>query len=178
MGANQMRVVVSVFLFVVFGLAVLGGLVTLLHGLSGSAADFAAGVPVGLAGIVAGLIGALLVDMFLNVSIIADAQSELLKLARRERDDRRAVRRQVPDPVNFEYAADEAKPREQTWLDDMGKCRTWTTAKGARKMDAKFGGLATGTVTLIKRDGATIQVPLEKLSEADQEWINEEMAAR
>ncbi|MGA2064146.1 MAG: SHD1 domain-containing protein [Thermoguttaceae bacterium] len=73
--------VVNIVLFVVFGLVVVGGVVTLFYGLSESAAY----LPIGLAEIVAGLMGILLVDMFWNVSIIAKTQKELLKLARGER---------------------------------------------------------------------------------------------
>jgi hypothetical protein len=49
--------------------------------------------------------------------------------------------------------------------------RTWTDAKGTHTTEAKYGGMASDTVRLIKRDGITVEVPLEKLSEEDREWI-------
>jgi hypothetical protein len=49
--------------------------------------------------------------------------------------------------------------------------RTWTDSTGTHKTEAKFGGMAFGKVKLIKRNGSTVQVPLEKLSDEDREWI-------
>lgn len=49
--------------------------------------------------------------------------------------------------------------------------RTWTDAAGKHKTEAKYGGMVAGKVNLIKRDGSKVQLPLEKLSEEDQEWI-------
>ena len=53
----------------------------------------------------------------------------------------------------------------------VAEYRTWTDSSGIHKIEAKFGGIAAGKVKLIKRDGTTIQLPLEKLSEVDREWI-------
>ena len=46
-----------------------------------------------------------------------------------------------------------------------------TDASGEHKIDAKFGGMVSGTVKLTKRDGSTSKVPLEKLSDEDKAWI-------
>ncbi|MCD4728233.1 MAG: DUF4352 domain-containing protein [Pirellulales bacterium] len=54
---------------------------------------------------------------------------------------------------------------------EAAKWRTWTNSTGTHKTEAKFGGMAFGKVKLIKRDGSTVQVPLEKLSDEDREWI-------
>ncbi len=65
-----------------------------------------------------------------------------------------------------------AKAIERKAAIEKAKWRTWTDTTGEHKIEAKFGGLAAGKVKLIKRDGSTIQVPLEKLSDDDQEWID------
>lgn len=47
--------------------------------------------------------------------------------------------------------------------------RTWVDATGKFKIEAKFGSLSEGTVHLLKPDGTLTKIPLDKLSEADQE---------
>ncbi len=49
--------------------------------------------------------------------------------------------------------------------------RTWTDATGKHRIEAEFLGLADGVVRLKKSDGAVVDVPLEKLSEADRAII-------
>jgi actin cytoskeleton-regulatory complex protein SLA1 len=49
--------------------------------------------------------------------------------------------------------------------------RKWTDATGNHTIEAEFGGMANGKVKLKKADGSVITIPLEKLSEDDQEWI-------
>lgn len=47
--------------------------------------------------------------------------------------------------------------------------RTWTS--GQFTIEAKFLSVTAGQVKLEKADGSTIDVPLERLSDADREWI-------
>lgn len=49
--------------------------------------------------------------------------------------------------------------------------RTWTDASGAFAIEATFRGIIGGTVRLEREDGKMIEVPLERLSNDDQEWI-------
>jgi hypothetical protein len=49
--------------------------------------------------------------------------------------------------------------------------RTWTDSSGSHKIEAQFGGIIAGTVKLIKRDDSIIKIPIETLSDEDQEWI-------
>jgi hypothetical protein len=56
--------------------------------------------------------------------------------------------------------------------------RTWTDSTGKHKVEAAYGGVMSGVVKLIKVDGTTIKVPLEKLSEKDQNWITDNREAR
>ena len=53
------------------------------------------------------------------------------------------------------------------------ECRTWTDVKGKYHTEATFAGLASGIVTLKKRDGSAVHVPLEKLSKEDQQWVED-----
>jgi SLA1 homology domain 1, SHD1 len=64
----------------------------------------------------------------------------------------------------------EEKKKRAAEIDEK-KWHTWTDANGKHTTEAKFSGVASGTVTLIKRDGTSVKVPLEKLSTEDQEWI-------
>ena len=49
--------------------------------------------------------------------------------------------------------------------------RTWTDATGKFRTEAEYLGLDDGKVKLKKANGKVITVPLEKLSEADQEYV-------
>ena len=66
-------------------------------------------------------------------------------------------------PTSLGSPEPEAEPIRQV--------RTWRDASGKFSVNAEFGGLISDEVTLIKEDGSTIQVPLEKLSVTDREWI-------
>jgi hypothetical protein len=57
------------------------------------------------------------------------------------------------------------KPPEPEW-------RTWTDASGTHTTEAQYKGVAFGQVKLLKRDGETITIPLEKLGDKDHEWIS------
>ena len=74
-----------------------------------------------------------------------------------------AARRSAEERVKEESAKKAAA--------EAAKWRTWTDSSGERKIEAKYGGVIAGKVKLTKRDGSTVQVPLEKLSDEDQEWI-------
>lgn len=62
-------------------------------------------------------------------------------------------------------AEEERKAKEEAAM-----WRTWKDSAG-RTLEARFSGMAFGKVTLTKKDGTTLQVPLERLSEDDQKWI-------
>jgi hypothetical protein len=51
------------------------------------------------------------------------------------------------------------------------KRRTWTDSTGKHTIEAEFKGLAAGQVKLVKADGSSIAIALDKLSEEDQAWI-------
>ena len=72
--------------------------------------------------------------------------------------------------VAAKRAEAEAKKERQAEIEEA-KWRTWTDASGKHKTEAKYSGMVSGKVMLIKRDGSKVQMPLEKLSEEDREWI-------
>jgi len=67
-------------------------------------------------------------------------------------------------------AAEEMAKKERKAATEAAKWHTWTDLKG-RTIEAKFTGMMAGNVKLTKRDGTVLTLPLEKLSDEDQEWI-------
>lgn len=63
-----------------------------------------------------------------------------------------------------------------------GRCaeaaRTWTSSGGNFTIEADFVGFSEGKVSLRKADGKQIEVPLDKLSEADRRWVAAEVRRR
>lgn len=59
-------------------------------------------------------------------------------------------------------ASPPGQPQVRTWTDHTGKYRT----------EAAFVESKDGKVTLRKKDGTVLNVPLEKLSDADQQYVN------
>ncbi len=49
--------------------------------------------------------------------------------------------------------------------------RTWTDSTGTYKIEAEFISATGGKVKLRKPDGSEIELPMDKLSQPDQEWI-------
>ncbi len=49
--------------------------------------------------------------------------------------------------------------------------RTWTDSTGNFKIEAKFVAVEETEVVLAREDGSTLRVPLERLSEADQNYV-------
>jgi len=65
------------------------------------------------------------------------------------------------------------KERQSKDSVEADKLRTWIDSTGEHKIEARFSGLTSGKVKLIKQDGSTVEVPLEKLSDDDQQWIKD-----
>ena len=51
------------------------------------------------------------------------------------------------------------------------KFRTWTDSTGDFKLEAKFVSKTTKAVKLLQKNGASFEIPLDKLSKADQEYV-------
>jgi hypothetical protein len=56
--------------------------------------------------------------------------------------------------------------------------RTWSIDGGERTVEAKFRGAISDTVMLVERDGTSIKVSMDQLSEADRQWIKERARRR
>ena len=69
-------------------------------------------------------------------------------------------------------AAEEKAEADRRAAVEEAKWRTWTDSTGQFTTKAKFGGMAGGKVKLIKKDGSTVRLPLNTLSQEDQDWIN------
>lgn len=67
-------------------------------------------------------------------------------------------------------AAQAAKAAQQAKLDEA-KWRTWTSRDGSKKLEAKFVKVIGDKLTLLKRDGSTVNTSLAKFSDADALWI-------
>jgi hypothetical protein len=63
-----------------------------------------------------------------------------------------------------------AKPRKKSAAAAQ-QIRTWRDATGQHSIDAEYRGMTGTIVSLKKRDGTILKVPLERLSDEDQEWI-------
>lgn len=57
----------------------------------------------------------------------------------------------------------------------MSKVRTWTDRSGAFKVDAQFLSYFDGKFRLHKVNGVKIDVPIEKMSVADIQWVEQEL---
>jgi hypothetical protein len=94
--------------------------------------------------------------------------------ARRERlaaeEKARTERLAVEEKARTERLAVEEKAKEAAKAaDEAARWRTWT--QSGEQFEARFGGLVAGKVRLVKKDGTTIRVPLDELSDEDREWI-------
>jgi ribosomal protein L12E/L44/L45/RPP1/RPP2 len=66
---------------------------------------------------------------------------------------------------------------EKTDEEPANAMRSWRDASGSFEITASFVQLADNKVTLRKKDGKTIVVPLEKLSKLDRTWVEENGSA-
>ncbi len=55
--------------------------------------------------------------------------------------------------------------------------RTWTDASGTYTVEATLQGVVDGKAQLLRADGRRVDVPLDKLSKADQDYVRGTMAA-
>lgn len=70
-----------------------------------------------------------------------------------------------------EQAAKEAEERAADEKERLDEFRTWTDSTGAHTVEARYVKNIMGKITLEKRDKSTVDLDLDKLSEADREWI-------
>jgi thiol-disulfide isomerase/thioredoxin len=90
----------------------------------------------------------------------ADAKGE--KDVKHDQDDEKAKKRE-----SLKAKRDEERRA------NAPKLREWSDTTGKFHRNAKFRGTVGGVVKLELEDGSTVRVPLEKLSEADREYIQQ-----
>jgi RNA polymerase sigma-70 factor (ECF subfamily) len=71
-----------------------------------------------------------------------------------------------PKVVTYE----EQKPADTESAEAL-PLRTWSDSSGAFSLEARFAGVDQGKVMLKKADGKTVSVPLERLSQADRDFV-------
>jgi hypothetical protein len=76
-----------------------------------------------------------------------------------------------PDPVVRPAPAKPTVPRDERSAHDDQEFRMWNDSTGKFSVEAKFIKQAMGTVTLEKRDGKRIQLPMAQLSGDDRKYI-------
>ena len=55
--------------------------------------------------------------------------------------------------------------------------RTWTDETGKYKIEAKLSGTEDGKIKLTKKDAKVVKIVADKLSDADQEYLNKQLEA-
>ena len=74
--------------------------------------------------------------------------------------------RKAPEELIEGQGSAESLPRDPT-------VRTWTDSSGQYTVEASFVSATMGKVNLRKPEGETIEIPMERLSEPDQRWLQE-----
>ena len=92
--------------------------------------------------------------------------------------DCRIVSSSPAPPVKVADAAPVAPPVAGKKPTDEPPMRTWTSSNGKFTIEAQCVGVADGKVQLKKSDGKTLTLPLEKLSQADQDYLKENRGSR
>ncbi len=82
------------------------------------------------------------------------------------------VERRTPQSHAIPEVARPKLSRPITTPVDDPLLRVWTDRTGNFTLTARFGGMLGTTVTLRKLDGTPIKLEFDRLSEADQAWIN------
>ncbi len=70
--------------------------------------------------------------------------------------------------IERKKAAEKEKEKERA-----ARTRKWTDRTGTFSLVAEYAGIANGKVTLRKKNGDAVRVPVDRLSEADRKWIDE-----
>lgn len=89
------------------------------------------------------------------------------RLTKRERTVPRGTL-ELPKPARPKPMAVAAKEEPNP----LAGIRTWTDSSGKHKVEASFQKVVDGKVSLLKADGTSIALPLERLSDADREIAN------
>ena len=89
------------------------------------------------------------------------------------------------DTIRYRLEQGEMKEEQDVGLPELGKrnvditlYRTWNDKAGKHSTEAKFLEYQKGKVQLERKDGKTIELPLNQLSKEDQGWVRERLKKR
>lgn len=84
-------------------------------------------------------------------------------------------KRQIQKEAQTEEAdAVASMPKVET----LGEMRTWTAPGGGSRVEGKLIGLKDGRVELLAKNGTIMAIPLDRLSQADQQYAQATAAAK
>ncbi len=99
------------------------------------------------------------------------------KLLNERRSQQEQAAREAAERLVKQRQAEEAEKARKKAEEDA-KFRTWTSASGKYTQEAKIISYANGTITIESRQGKRVKVPLEKLSQADKDFVEKWRKAR
>lgn len=108
-----------------------------------------------------------------NPEVAAELFQDHPDLAHHFSEEQEEAAAEAEGKMTEEETQDKPEDEEETVAETTQEptYRTWQDETGDFSVEAAFGGFAMGTVILHKKDGSKLKVPMERLSEEDQEWI-------
>jgi hypothetical protein len=107
------------------------------------------------------------------VSVTPDRSASQNKIDKLDRNEG-----PTKDSVSVTSEQDESKTNDVPSPDpaeELRDYRIWTDASGKFTVEAKYAGIISGNVKLIKKDGKSVSLPIEKFGAADQDWLRNKM---
>jgi uncharacterized cupin superfamily protein len=110
----------------------------------------------------------------LRVAAVEESLKNAEKLVAEQKERVRLLDAKEEQERAAQEAQKKAEERARFEKIEQAKTRTWASADGNFRAEAKFISFISGTVTLEKKDGKRIQVPIDKLALEDQQFIREQ----
>ncbi len=102
----------------------------------------------------------------------AERDRDVPKEGRRERLAKRAAAsRNAASPSEEPQEEQPVRPEPEAESVEQSSFRTWSDSTGSFEIEAALVDSHDGKVTLLRRDGRTVDVPLKRLCEADQAYV-------
>lgn len=105
-------------------------------------------------------------DALIEVVVLDAAEEQRKAIAKQAEATREAEKRNAILEEQRRVAEEATKK-----VIEEAKWRTWASSDGKFSVEAKFGKFLDGVVTLVKQDGSAVNVPIDKLSSDDQDFI-------
>lgn len=109
-------------------------------------------------------------DTLIEITVV-DPEATARQSAEREAEEQRQREEELARARAVQEAMKELKAAEQQKAIEDAKWKTWMSAGGGFRVEAKFVKFVNGTVTLERKDGTTFDVSIDKLSADDQDFI-------